>query len=221
MDRLTTDPKQGDRSKRGGFTLVELLVVIAIIAALAGMITAAVQRARSSNNKVICANNLSNIGKAAQMYSDANSNRYPWPKPLRGGSGGTLSDDADARAALELLYKYNFVDDPKVYKCPAAAVDEPAEGIEDLKERRETFHLDDFQCSYTWRNKFTAVNDSSTTPLSGDKRGGETSPTNHKDGRNVLYKGGQVEFFDLEKLEGQGKDSRKLARELIGFGTLD
>ena len=60
-----------------GFTLIELLVVIAIIAILAAMLlpalSAARERARTSN----CVGKLKNIGNAALMYSNANTDHLP------------------------------------------------------------------------------------------------------------------------------------------------
>ena len=60
-----------------GFTLIELLVVIAIIAILAAMLlpalSAARERARSSN----CVGKLKNISNAIIMYAGANNDRLP------------------------------------------------------------------------------------------------------------------------------------------------
>lgn len=203
-----------------GFTLVELLVVIAIIAILATLLTPVINRARQSAYKTDCMNNLKNIGIAAQTYAD-DKKFYPWCKPLSSGEAGTISEETEALACLELLYKYNYVDDPRVYLCKAAP-DEEGEVIDDLKERQQQFRLEPHQCSFTWRNKITTVNDDSRTPISGDKRGPNSSGglTNHKDGRNILVKGGQVFFFEVDKLDDpNNRDGKKFRKELVGFGN--
>lgn len=201
--------------RRAGFTLVELLVVMAIIATLAGLITTAVQRGLIRAQRTQCQNRLGQIGKAAILYAQDHRGRFPWVGRQRGA--GELSGDDEVRACLERLHTGDYLDDPAAYVCPASYDEAPAY-IEDRKERSAAFHLEEHTCSYTWRSRPTAAGDSSRTPISGDKRGGETVPTNHRGGRNVLFKGGNVAWFDQEVLEGQGDDARRLRRELVGFG---
>ncbi len=210
------------RGKARGFTLVELLVVIAIIGILAMLLTPVLLTARQEGFKTDCKNNLRSVAAASQMYADQPQNRfYPWPRPIASGSNQPeLSEDADARAALELLYKYGFIDDARVFIC-RSSTDDAAEEYDTEQERRTSFRLEEHQCSFTWRKKLTTVNDDSKTPISGDKRGGEEGLTNHTDGRHVVFKGTNVEWFANEQLEEQAnKKTKRSKAELIGFDRI-
>jgi prepilin-type N-terminal cleavage/methylation domain-containing protein len=55
-------------NQRRGFSLVELLVVIAVIGVLIALILPAAQAARETARRINCANNLKNLGLAAQHY---------------------------------------------------------------------------------------------------------------------------------------------------------
>ena len=76
------------RGRHGAFTLVELLVVIAIVAVLIGLLMPAVQSARESARRVMCASHLKHVGLACLSHIDA---KKTFPPQSGGEVEGELS----------------------------------------------------------------------------------------------------------------------------------
>ncbi len=100
---------------RWGFTLIELLVVIAIIAVLIGLLVPAVQKVREAAARIQCANNLSQLGKAAHNYQSAN-NILP---PGYLGPNNPIPTDTNIFGYQEvgcLAYLLPYVEQDPIYK---------------------------------------------------------------------------------------------------------
>ncbi|HLP86803.1 MAG TPA: type II secretion system protein [Candidatus Paceibacterota bacterium] len=63
-------------NKIKGFTLIELLVVIAIIGVLSSVVLASLNSARAKGAVASAKSNLANTRSQAELFYDANSNRY-------------------------------------------------------------------------------------------------------------------------------------------------
>ena len=67
----------GKTNHKRAFTLIELLVVITIIALLLSILIPALGKARSLTKRIVCKNNLRQIGLAMRLYLGGNDDFYP------------------------------------------------------------------------------------------------------------------------------------------------
>lgn len=131
---MNSRPPLPQRSLRRAFSLVELLVVIAIIGLLVGLLLPAVNNARESARITSCGSNLQQVGKALQMYADANKEKLP---KMMGGPDGISwatrlteylmgdtnvflcpSDPLSKNAGRDRSYAANGVASGSGYPCP-------------------------------------------------------------------------------------------------------
>ena len=106
--------------KRQGFTLIELLVVIAIIALLMAILMPALQKVKEQGKKIVCSNNLKQIGISFNMYGSENDNKLP----LNQG-GNWLWDIAYSTTD----YIMDTGGDRRTFYCPADPTKKPEMAI--------------------------------------------------------------------------------------------
>jgi len=192
---------------RGGFrafTLVELLTVIGVIAVLAGLLLPMLKTAKESARKAYCVNNLKQIGIGLTSYSDSFDGAAP---PFSYSSSHLAHADFafidGAWDGLGTAWRNGFIGSAKIFYCPSdrmafySAEKGGYNGAPASGTRVET--------SYIYRSPDIAFWDgrvgwesarwhSAGCAVVSDAFGSMEHCGNHRNGLNVLYGDGRVEW---------------------------
>ena len=107
-----------ERNNNRGFTLVELLVVISIMALLMAILLPSLQKARDQAKKVICLNQIRQIGLGCNAYIID----YGCIPPQSSSSAplGTYKVHTSDWGSMAILYPLGYIPDYKIFWCPSA-----------------------------------------------------------------------------------------------------
>lgn len=105
-------------NRHKGFTLIELLVVIAIIAILAAVLFPVFTSAKESAKNSGCCSNLSQIGKAFDMYV-SDYGKYPAPVRQISTAAQRLYPKQDRACVTWDVAIYRYLKNTAVFCCPS------------------------------------------------------------------------------------------------------
>jgi len=130
--------------KPRAFTLIEILVVIGIIAILAGLLLAAMSKARASAGRARCAAQLHDIGQMLQMYFGENHNTLPKLNMMP-----SLQPPLNGYPSLVQLLTPYHRGATGVFQCPADRITQP---VQEGPAGFETYFARE-QSSYYWNEE--------------------------------------------------------------------
>src|SRR6185436_12299282 len=100
----TNHPK-GARSANTGFTFVDLLAVLAVVVLLSALAGPVLANPRLRSDRVVCANNLRQIGMAMQLWANDHGDAIPPEVSLT--DGGTFGHPLAANVWLHFSWLSN------------------------------------------------------------------------------------------------------------------
>jgi prepilin-type N-terminal cleavage/methylation domain-containing protein/prepilin-type processing-associated H-X9-DG protein len=174
------------RKREKAFTLIELLVVVAVMAILAASLLPALAAAKPHARRLVCSNNLKQVGLAFQSWAIAHKGNTPMTVPQ--SQGGDAEDvgyryldatQAGGRGVSKMfLCLSNELRTPKILFCPAEyenAYRQAATSFAGVAAPGSVPYVNDLNVSY-----FIGVDATGTSPqmlLAGDHNmGGNANP---------------------------------------------
>ncbi|MBD3379026.1 MAG: hypothetical protein GF408_01000 [Candidatus Omnitrophica bacterium] len=88
-----------NKREQGGFTLGELILVFAFVGLLAAVLFPFIRHTLAKTDKVLCANNIREIGRSLYIYAREHEGNFP--------------------PTLNTLYDEKYLSDVKLLDCPA------------------------------------------------------------------------------------------------------
>lgn len=98
------------------FTRTEAVAVLAALSLLLAIVLPALAHDRVRSSRVICVNNLRQIGVGFQIWANDHNDTLPQEVPVN--EGGTMRHPLAANVWFHLAWISNEVSSPKVYLCP-------------------------------------------------------------------------------------------------------
>src|SRR6185436_10273851 len=112
----TNHPK-GARSANTGFTFVDLLAVLAVVVLLSALAGPVLANPRLRSDRVVCANNLRQIGMAMQLWANDHGDAIPPEVSLT--DGGTFGHPLAANVWLHFSWLSNELRSAQTLFCPS------------------------------------------------------------------------------------------------------
>lgn len=100
-----------------GFTRTEALCLLAVLSLLLAIVLPALANDRNRSSRIVCANNLRQVGTALHLWGNDRGDKPPWE--LTTANGGTQSHPLAGNAWFQLLWLTNDLSSPKVLACPS------------------------------------------------------------------------------------------------------
>lgn len=104
-------------ARTAAFTRMDLLVAVAVVVLLAVIVLPALANDRARSSRIVCANNLRQIGLGFQMWGNDRGDLPPWE--IRPEQGGTLLHPLGVNAWLHFSWISNELNSARVLFCPS------------------------------------------------------------------------------------------------------